>query len=61
MVVDSSAIIAILRAEPGYEAFSTKLLSSHTNRISTATYLELCLVYAGDRGESELWQNGRTS
>jgi ribonuclease VapC len=56
MVVDASAIIAILRAEPERATFISKLRGSQSNKISCATYVELCIVQGGDRKKSELWR-----
>lgn len=40
MIVDTSAIIAILRAEPEAQRFSTAIASSSTPRMSVAGYVE---------------------
>jgi ribonuclease VapC len=44
MIVDSSALIAILRREPEREAFSQALKDSSKNRISAASYFETSIV-----------------
>lgn len=50
MIVDSSAIIAILRGEPDAERFSVALeQSSSPRRMSAATYLETSLVVDASR------------
>ena len=49
MIVDSSALIAILKREPQWQAFSKTLDSSVTSRISAANYLETSIVVDGWR------------
>ncbi len=50
MIVDSSAIIAILRAEPEAEGFSVALEQSPSpRRMSVAAYLETALVIDASR------------
>ncbi|HME58873.1 MAG TPA: type II toxin-antitoxin system VapC family toxin [Terracidiphilus sp.] len=49
MIVDSSAIIAILKREPRWQAFSKTLDSAATSRISAANYLETSIVVDGWR------------
>ncbi len=44
MIVDSSALIAILVGEPEAEAFAAALVASDVNRISAANYLEAAIV-----------------
>ena len=44
MIVDSSALIAILYGEPEASAMATALAQSRVNRISAGTMLETCLV-----------------
>lgn len=44
MIVDSSAIIAILKHEPGWEAISESLHTSNNCSMSTATYVEVSIV-----------------
>ena len=44
MIVDSSALIAILLDEPEAAVFAQALLSSSVNRISAANYLEAAIV-----------------
>jgi len=44
MIVDSSALIAILRREPGRQSFSQALRDAAENRISAATYFETSIV-----------------
>ena len=49
MIVDSSAIIAILKREPHWQAFSKTLDSAATSCISAANYLEPSIVVDGWR------------
>lgn len=45
MIIDTSALIAILRGEPDAEQISQALEHAQTSRrMSSATYLETCLV-----------------
>jgi ribonuclease VapC len=49
MIVDSSAIIAILKREPKWSVFSKALDSAESCRISAASYLESSIVVDGWR------------
>lgn len=49
MIVDTSAIIAILRDEPEADAFSEVLQGAPVCRISAATYVESAVVTDGNR------------
>ncbi len=49
MIVDSSALIAILKNEPEAEVFAHALEGAPTVRVSAATYLEAHIVTAGYR------------
>lgn len=44
MVIDTSAIIAILQDEPERRAFNEAIEAASTRRLSTATYVELSIV-----------------
>jgi ribonuclease VapC len=44
MIVDSSALVAILKREPEQEAFSALLESTPDVKTSAATYFETCIV-----------------
>lgn len=48
MIVDSSALVAILRAEPDAKTLIGKIVASSSNRISAATYLEAAIVIDRD-------------
>jgi ribonuclease VapC len=54
MIVDTSALIAILRKEPGYQSFIETLLTTDRVRISAATLLESRMVATRDKGLAEL-------
>ncbi len=44
MIVDTSAIVAIVRGETGVEALKEALVNSSNSRISAPSYVELCAV-----------------
>ena len=54
MIVDTSALIAILRKEQGYQSFIEALLKTDRVRISAATLLESRMVANRDNGLPEL-------
>ncbi len=54
MIVDTSALVAVLRREPEYEAFSSLLLGAPGSRLSAMTYLETRLVTTALGGTDEL-------
>ena len=47
MIVDTSAIIAILKGEPEQEAFARAIVDSAGARMSAATFLEAAVVVDG--------------
>jgi ribonuclease VapC len=49
MIVDTSALIAILKGEPEAAAFKAALLGSASLKLSAATYFEACIVTDGYR------------
>jgi ribonuclease VapC len=49
MIVDSSALLAILRAEPEAASCAQALAAAEDRRISAATYLETAIVIDGSR------------
>lgn len=49
MIVDSSALIAILRREPGSETLREKLLADPSPRMSAGTLIEATIVAYGER------------
>ena len=44
MIIDASALIAILREEPDAERFRRAIATAETRRISAATYVESAIV-----------------
>jgi len=53
MTLDSSALIAILFAEPGYLDLVDRILDADHVRVSAPTLAETSLVFAGRRGKSD--------
>ena len=51
MVVDSSALIAIIRAEPGWESLEASLLDSTRAVLSAAALVEASIVLYAKRGD----------
>ncbi len=49
MIVDTSAIVAILRDEPGADAYARLVVDAEGARISAGTYVELGVVIDGAR------------
>src|ERR1700728_211650 len=49
MIVDTSALIAILRDEPEARAFAIAIADADRRRISAANYLETAIVIDGSR------------
>lgn len=49
MIIDSSALIAILRAEPQAPAFAKAIAAASSRRISAANYLEAAIVIDASR------------
>lgn len=47
MIIDSSALVAIIRREPEAHEFKDRLATSGRSRMSAATYLETGLVLKG--------------
>jgi ribonuclease VapC len=52
MVVDTSALVAILKVEPDASTLLSRLGNSGTNRIATATLLEAQMVVISQLGEA---------
>lgn len=50
MIVDTSAVVAILRAEPDAPFFAKAIESASDRRISTLSYVETAVVIDGSRG-----------
>ena len=51
MIVDASAVIAILRDEPEAESFARAMQAADTLKMSTATALEVYLVERAERAD----------
>jgi ribonuclease VapC len=51
MVIDTSAIFAILNGEPEAETFANAILNDSTRLISTGTALEISIVVRARKGE----------
>ena len=49
MIVDTSALIAVVNTEPGFEQFAAVLVAAPTVRLSAATLLESSIVTDGRR------------
>ena len=54
MIVDTSALVAVLRREPEADRFIELLLAASEARISAGTLLEMRIVAERDRGTEEL-------
>ncbi len=54
MIIDTSALMAVLREEPEARRFTDLLLASSDNRISAATYVEAQIVALAYGGLDEL-------
>lgn len=52
MTLDSSALIAVLFAEPGYLDIVDRILEADHVRVGAPTLVETSLVFAGRRGKS---------
>ena len=67
MIVDTSALLAILFREVGFEAFDTAIAQASSCRISAAGFVEVSIVVelrGGDRGLRQcdaLFREGRIS
>lgn len=55
IVVDSSALIAILRREPEADAFLRMIAEADGCLLSTVSLLETSLVLAGRQGDASSW------
>jgi ribonuclease VapC len=50
MIVDSSALVAMLRAEPAADEFGVALARAGGGSVPAPVYLETCMVIAGRKG-----------
>jgi ribonuclease VapC len=55
MVVDSSALIAILRGEPEADNFLRRIADTEGCLVSSVSYLETSMVLAGRSGDATSW------
>ena len=51
MIIDSSAVVAMLRREPEADDFSAAIMTAETRLLSAASYLEVGIVIDGSRDE----------
>jgi ribonuclease VapC len=51
VIVDSSALVAIIRGESDFDIYVDALEKSALNKIAAPTYLELCMVTVGGRSQ----------
>lgn len=51
LVVDTSAVVALLKSEPGWEALASRLHAAASRLLSVASWVELSLVIAGRHGD----------
>ena len=51
MIIDSSAVVAMLRREPEADDFSAAIMAAETRLLSAASYLEIGIVIDGSRDE----------
>jgi ribonuclease VapC len=54
LIVDSSVLVAILQAEPGYIRFLDAILAADQVAVPAPNYLETCMVLAGRKSETAL-------
>ena len=52
MVIDTSALVAILQEEPGHEALTRAVRDAPSRRLSTATLVEAGIVMRGRHGDA---------
>ena len=52
LVVDPSAVVALLKNEPGWEALATHLHAAGSRLLSVVGWVELSLVVAGRHGDA---------
>lgn len=54
MIVDSSVLVAILQAEPGYIRYLDAILAAEQVAIPAPNYLETCMVLSGRKNDAAL-------
>lgn len=59
MIVDTSAVIAILQAEDDASVYAAAIAAADTRRLSAASYLECGVVLdcQGDQSSAEAWMS----
>ena len=55
IVVDSSALVAIMRGEPEAGRFLETIASADALLLSSVNYLETSMVLAGPKGDAAVW------
>ena len=56
IALDSSALIALMRAEPEMERFLEAIAASSSRVLSSVNYLETSMVLAGPKGKEAIWR-----
>jgi ribonuclease VapC len=59
MVLDSSALVALILREPGYERLAEKMAAAHELSVGAPTLLETALVLGGKAGSDATAQLAR--
>ena len=52
LVVDTSAVVALLKSEPGWETLASRLHAAAFRQLSVVGWVELSLVVAGRHGDA---------
>lgn len=52
MILDASAVLAMLRREPGYQAFANAAGRAEVCRVSAATFVEISIVALNQLGDA---------
>jgi len=56
VILDTSALVAILAKEPDYDLYVTAISRARSCRISVGNFVELSMVVEGQFGAEVLWQ-----
>jgi ribonuclease VapC len=56
IVLDSSALVAIMRDEPETGRFVEAIATARARLLSSVNYLETCMVLAGPKGKEAVWR-----
>jgi ribonuclease VapC len=54
MIIDTSAVLSILLAEPDAKIYADAIAASKHRVMAAPTYLELCMVFCGRRNDESL-------